>query len=40
MRKGGSMVEMRVKTTKEVLKLIKQRYRDRCAMNRTPMTMI
>ena len=40
MRKRGSTVEMRVKTMEDVLKLIKQRYRDRCATNRTPMTMI
>ena len=40
MRKESNTVEMRVKTTEEVLKLIKRRYRDRSTMNRTPITKI
>ena len=40
MRKGSNTVEMRVKTTKEVLKLIKRRYMDRSTTSRAVVTMI
>ena len=39
-RKGSNTMEIRVRTTEEVLKLIKWRHRKRSTMNRTPMMMI
>ena len=40
MRNGSNTVEIRVKTTEEVLKLIKPRYRNRSTVNRAALTMI
>lgn len=40
MREGSNSVEMRVRATQEMLKLIRRRHSDRGTMNRTPITMM
>lgn len=40
MREESNSVEMRVRTTQEMLKLIRRRHSDRGTMNRKPITMI